>query len=68
MSSENDYMASLKNVESYEGKWVAILDGKIICDGITLHETRSKFKKSFKNKIPTYDRIPHKTEPTTLIF
>ena len=65
---ENDYLLALEEITPYEGKWVAVINGKIVCSNISLIETKRDFTKLNINQSPLFDRIPKKEESVTLIF
>jgi hypothetical protein len=37
-STESQYLLSIQNLDEHRGKWIAILDNKIIAEGIELKE------------------------------
>lgn len=67
-SVESQYLLSLENKEQYRGKWVAILDSKIIAEGKDLPEVYRKALEISKNRTPLFEHIPEKEEEETLIL
>ena len=68
MIVDNEYQISPEEIRKYEGKWIAILNRKIVCGGDTLQETYDKFKKMYKNETPGFDWIPDRKEADTLFY
>lgn len=59
---------SLENREQYRGKWIAILDSKIIAEGKDLTEVYKKAMEIAKGRTPLFEQIPQKDEEETLIL
>jgi len=57
-STEAQFLASMEDIEPYRGKWIAILDSKIIAQGEDLKEVYKEAIKSSKGKTPLFNRIP----------
>jgi len=51
-----DYYLTL-DLEKYAGKWIAILDNKVIADGKDFKEVFAKTKKEYPNKRPLFDHV-----------
>ncbi|MCX6778366.1 MAG: DUF5678 domain-containing protein [Candidatus Micrarchaeota archaeon] len=45
------------DLEKYAGKWIAILDNKVIAIGEDFREVFNKTKKDYPNKMPLFDRV-----------
>ena len=50
MIDGNDYEISVEERKKYEKKWVAVLNGKIVCSGDTMKEAGDKFKKTVQKR------------------
>ena len=68
MIDDNDYEISIKELEKYEGQWVAILNKKVVCGAATLQEAVDKFKKIHKKETPLLDWIPGRKEAEAQFF
>ncbi|MEX0655976.1 MAG: DUF5678 domain-containing protein [Nitrosopumilaceae archaeon] len=67
-SAESQYLLSLENKEQYRGKWIAIIDSKIIAEGKELSEVYKKALEIAKGRTPLFEHIPEKEEEETLIL
>lgn len=68
MSVESQFLMSLEK-EQYRGKWIAILDSKVIAEGKDLPEVYKKAMKEAKGRTPLFEYIPEKeVEEQTLIL
>jgi hypothetical protein len=67
MSTESQFLMSLEP-EQYRGKWVAVLDSKILAEGKDLAEVYKKAMKEAKGRTPLFEYIPEKAEEQTLIL
>jgi len=67
-STESQYLLSIQNLDEYRGKWIAILDNKIIAEGIELKEVYEEATKKSKVRTPLFKRIPEKDETETLLL
>ena len=67
-SVESQYLLSLENKELYRGKWIAILDSKIIAEGKELAEVYGKALAVAKGRTPLFEHIPEKEQEETLIL
>ena len=68
MSVESQFLMSLEK-EQYRGKWIAILDSKIIAEGKDLPEVYKDAMKEAKGRTPLFEYIPEKeAEEQTLIL
>jgi hypothetical protein len=59
---------SLKDIDQYRGKWVAVSGNEIIASADTVEEVYKKAIKKSPDKTPFIDRIPAKGEPETYIL
>ena len=67
-STEAEFLAKLDDLEPYRGKWIAILDSKIIAVGNDIKEVyKEAFSKS-KGRTPLFNRIPAKGEAEHFIL
>lgn len=66
-SIESEYLMSMEK-EQYRGKWIAILDSRIIADGEDLSEVYKKAMDIAKDKTPLFEHIPEEDEEETLIL
>jgi len=67
-STESQYLLSIQNLDEHRGKWIAILDNKIIAEGIELKEVYEEATKKSKVRTPLFKRIPEKDETETLLL
>lgn len=67
-SIESQYLLSLENKEKYRGKWIAILDNKIIAEGAELKDVYAEATKISKIRAPLFKRIPEINETETLLL
>lgn len=67
-SIEYDYVLSLENTEKYAGKWIAILDSKIILQGESIEEVYPKALEISGGRTPLFEQVPLKQEEETLIL
>ena len=49
---------SKTDLSEYAGKWVVILDNKVVFSGKSLNEPLAKFKKAYPKKKPFIVKIP----------
>ncbi len=49
-------------VEKHSGRWIAILEGRIIADGKSLEQARDKAKSEHGEKTPLFLYVPKKSE------
>lgn len=67
-SKESEVLNSLER-EQYRGKWIAVLDSKIIAQGKDLSEVYAKAMSVVaKDKTPLFEHIPEEEEEETLIL
>jgi len=57
-STEAQFLASIEDIEPYRGKWIAILDSKIIAQGEDLKEVYKEAIAKSKDRTPLFNRIP----------
>jgi len=67
-STEYDYVMSLEDVEKYAGKWIAILDSKVIAEGENIEEVYQKALKISGGRTPLFEQVPLKQQEETLIL
>ena len=46
------------DLSEYAGKWIAIVDGKVVASGDRANEVYEKAKKMYPNKIIAIDKVP----------
>lgn len=59
---------SVQNLEPYRGKWIAILDNKVIAEGMDLKKVYEEAMQKSKGRTPLFNRVPEKDEDDTLIL
>jgi len=60
---ELNWMSShRKEVEKYAGKWIAVLDNKILASGNSVKEVVALAKKKAARKLPLVTKVPRKDE------
>lgn len=59
MEKEFDFLARA-DLNRYAGRWIALLDEKVIVVGDSFKEVAEKVDKEFPNKKPLLSRIPEK--------
>lgn len=67
-SVESQHLLSIQNIDQYRGKWVAILDNKIIAEGDDLKDVYAEAMKQSETRTPLFKRIPEKNETETLLL
>ncbi len=67
-SVESEFVLNLKNREQYAGKWIAILDSKIIAEGEDVEQTYNDALAVCKGRTPLFEQVPLKQEEETLIL
>ncbi len=67
-SMENEFLLSLKDTEEFKGKWIAILDAKIIAQGENLSKVYQEAIKKSGGRTPLFEHIPEKLDKQTLIL
>lgn len=67
-SIESHYLLSVQNLDQYRGKWIAILDDKIIAEGAELKDVYAEAMKKSKTRTPLFKRIPEINETETLLL
>ncbi|MGB9002753.1 MAG: DUF5678 domain-containing protein [Nitrosotalea sp.] len=68
MSSIESQFLESNDFSEYEGKWVAILDKKVIAHAKTLAEVYDKIASLQLSRTPLFHRIPTKNEIDTFIL
>jgi len=51
-----------KELSRYGGKWLAVLDGKVLATGSTVKEVMEKAKKKEVDRLPLVTKIPRPDE------
>ena len=67
-STEAQFLASIKDLEPYRGKWIAILDNEVIAKGENLKEVYKESIGKSKGKTPLFNRIPQQGEAESFIL
>ena len=67
-SVEAEFLAKIENIEPYRGKWIAILDSKIIAIGDDIKEVYKEAITKSKGRTPLFNRIPAKGETEHFIL
>lgn len=67
-SAESQFLLSLENRKQYSGKWIAILDNKIIAEGKDLKQVYVEAMKKSKVRTPLFEQIPEKDGEETLLL
>ncbi|MFQ5783176.1 MAG: DUF5678 domain-containing protein [Nitrosopumilus sp.] len=68
MASVESQILESEDFTQYQGKWVAILDKKVIAVGKTLSEVYDDVAKTGVIRTPLYQKIPQKGEVDTFIL
>ena len=66
-STESKYLMTM-DVDSYRGKWIAIVGNKIVADGKTISQVYQDAAKVSGKKTPLFHRIPKNDEEEFLFF
>ncbi len=57
-AKEYDYLENnMKKLEKYAGKWVAVLDEKVVCSGKDFAKVMNSVEKSHPGRIPVVMKI-----------
>lgn len=66
-SVESQFLESTDEIKKYKGKWIAILDKKIIAHGDTITEV---YEKTLKQHVrtPLFHRVPTEGDPENFIL
>lgn len=67
-SVEAEFLAKIEDIEPYRGKWLAILDSKIIAVGDDIKEVYKEAMTKSKGRTPLFNRIPVKGETEHFIL
>ena len=67
-SAESQFLTSMENRKAYSGKWIAILDNKIIAEGKDLRQVYKDAMEKSKSRTPLFEQIPEKDGEETLIL
>jgi len=67
-SPESKFLMELENKEKYLGKWIAILDSKIIVAGKDLSAVYDEAMKEGKGRTPLFEFVSEKQQAETLIL
>ena len=67
-SVENDFLTSMKDIEQFKGKWIAILDRKVIAAGEILSKVYQDAIKESGGRTPLFEHIPKNLDKENLIF
>ncbi|MHB8546078.1 MAG: DUF5678 domain-containing protein [Nitrosotalea sp.] len=67
-STESHFLMSMHDKGNYRGKWIAILDSKVIAEGIDLQEVYKKAMEVSKVRTPLFKQVPKEDKEETLIL
>ncbi len=67
-STESQYLMSLENKEEFRGKWIAILDSKVIAVGENISAVYHEAMEKSKGRTPLFEHIAEKQDEQTLIL
>ena len=67
-STEYEYVLSLEDIGKYAGKWIAILDSKIIAEGESIEVVYQKALEVSSGRTPLFEQVHLKQEEETLIL
>ncbi|MDE1763195.1 MAG: succinyl-CoA synthetase subunit alpha [Thaumarchaeota archaeon] len=67
-STESQFLMSIKDKQEYRGKWIAILDNKIIAEGKELQQVYKEATEKSKIRTPLFKQVPEKDSEETLIL
>jgi len=67
-SLEGKFLETSDEIKKFKGKWIAILDTKIIAYGKNLSEVYEKTLKKNPHRTPLYHRVPLEGEVDTFIL
>lgn len=67
-SAESEFVLNLKNKKRYAGKWIAVLDSKIIAEGEDIEQVYKDALAVSEGTTPLFEQIPLKQEEETLIL
>ncbi len=67
-SVESQFLESTDEVMEYKGKWIAILDKKIIAYGDTITEVYEQALKQHPQRTPLFHRVPTEDDPENFIL
>ena len=65
---ESEFVLNLKDREKYAGKWIAILDSKIIAEGEDIEKTYNDALAISGGKTPWFEQVSLEQEEETLIL
>jgi hypothetical protein len=65
---ETQFLMSLRDREQYRGKWIAILDSKIIAEGKDLAVVYKEAMEKGKGRTPLFEHVSEKQQEETLIL
>ncbi len=67
-SRESEFLMSMEDMEQYKGKWIAILDDKVIAADEILSKAYSEAIQNSKGRTPLFEYIPKKLDEQTIIL
>ncbi|MGB9003238.1 MAG: DUF5678 domain-containing protein [Nitrosotalea sp.] len=67
-SAESHFLMSMQNKEAYRGKWIAILDNKVIAEGKDLETVYKEATENSKIRTPLFKHIAQEDKEETLIL
>ncbi len=66
-SVESEFVLSLTDREHYAGKWIAVLDSKIIAKGENVEKVYKDALEASKGRTPLFEQVPLKQEETLIL-
>jgi hypothetical protein len=67
-STESHFLMSMHDKAQYRGKWIAVLDNKVIAEGKDLKEVYKNAMEISKIRTPLFKQIPEEDKEETLIL
>ena len=67
-STESQYLMTMDDPDSYRGKWIAVVDNKVIAEGVTLSAVYQQAINISGGKTPLFHRVPETDEEQTLLL
>ena len=67
-SPESQFLMAMEDRDSFRGKWIAIVDNKVIAEGKNLTEVYQEAVTKSDGKTPLFHRIPETDEEQTLLL
>ena len=67
-STESKYLTTMDNLDSYRGKWIAIVGNNIVAEGKTISKVYRDAQKVSGGKTPLFHRVPENDEEQFLFL